>query len=56
MKNEIVQNSKSEPKNSNSCVPLKVHKIENFFGSHFELCTISLLVLLKYQDREKNFF
>jgi hypothetical protein len=27
---------------------LKVHKIENFFGSNFEFCTISLLVLLKY--------
>jgi hypothetical protein len=27
---------------------LKVHKIENFFGSDFEFCTISLLVLLKY--------
>jgi hypothetical protein len=26
--------------------PLKVHKIENFFGSEFEFCTISLLVLL----------
>jgi hypothetical protein len=29
---------------------LKVHKIENFFGSEFEFCTISLLVLLKYED------
>jgi hypothetical protein len=27
---------------------LKVHKIENFFGSDFELCTISLLVMFKY--------
>ncbi len=27
---------------------LKVHKIENFFGSECEFCTISLLVLLKY--------
>jgi hypothetical protein len=27
---------------------LKVHKIEIFFGSEFEYCTISLLVLLKY--------
>jgi hypothetical protein len=27
---------------------LKVHKIENFFGSDFEFCVISLLVLLKY--------
>jgi hypothetical protein len=26
---------------------LKVHKIENFFSSEFEFCTISLLVLLK---------
>jgi hypothetical protein len=27
---------------------LKVHKIENFFGSELEFCTISLLVMLKY--------
>jgi hypothetical protein len=27
---------------------LKVHKIENFFGSNFEFCVISLLVMLKY--------
>ncbi len=29
-------------------IPLKVHKIENFFGSEFEFYTISLLVMLKY--------
>ncbi len=28
--------------------PLKVHKIENFFGSEFEFYIISLLVMLKY--------
>jgi hypothetical protein len=27
---------------------LKVHKNENFFGSDFELCILSLLVMLKY--------
>jgi hypothetical protein len=27
---------------------LKVHKNENFFGSDFEFCTISLFVILKY--------
>ncbi len=27
---------------------LKVHKIENFFGSDFEFCVISSLVMLKY--------
>jgi hypothetical protein len=27
---------------------LKVHKNENCFGSDFELCTISLLVMSKY--------
>ncbi len=32
----------------NRKVGLKVHKIKNFFGSDFEFCTISLLVLLKY--------
>jgi hypothetical protein len=26
---------------------LKVHKIENFFGSDLEFCVISLLVMLK---------
>jgi hypothetical protein len=30
------------------CISLKVHKIENFFGSEFEFYTISLLVMLKY--------
>jgi hypothetical protein len=29
-------------------VHLKVHKIENFFGFDFEICTISLLVMSKY--------
>jgi hypothetical protein len=29
-------------------ISLKVHKIENFFGSDFEFCVISLLVMLKY--------
>jgi hypothetical protein len=32
---------------SSGPVPLKVHKIENFFGSDFEFCVISLLVMLK---------
>ncbi len=31
-----------------SVTTLKVHKIENFFGSEFEFYTISLLVMLKY--------
>ncbi len=36
------------------CIPLvliaclKVNKNDNFFGSDFEFCTISLLVMLKY--------
>jgi hypothetical protein len=29
-------------------IPSKVHKIENFVGSEFEFCTISLLIMLKY--------
>jgi hypothetical protein len=50
---EKVKNSKLEPKNSYACVPLtleslKVHKIENFFDSDFEICIISLLVMAKY--------
>jgi hypothetical protein len=35
---------------------LKVHKIENFFGSDFEFCVISLLVMLKYLGFVKNIF
>ncbi len=35
---------------------LKVHKNENFFGSDFEFCTISLLVLLKYYGFVKKNF
>ncbi len=29
-------------------IPLKVHKIENFFDSDFGICVISLLVMSKY--------
>ncbi len=36
--------------------PLKVYKIENFFGSDFEFCVISLLVMLKYYGFVKNIF
>ncbi len=37
--------------------PLKVHKIEIFFGFDFEICNISLLVMSKYIDfAKKNFF
>ncbi len=32
---------------------VKVHKIENFFGSDLEFCTISLLVLLKYSQFQR---
>jgi hypothetical protein len=35
---------------------LQVHKIENFFGSEVEFCTISLLVLLKYHAFVKRIF
>jgi hypothetical protein len=30
------------------CYNLKVHKSEHLFGSSFEFCTFSLLVMLKY--------
>jgi hypothetical protein len=33
-------------------ISLKVHKIANFFGSDFEFCTFSLLVLLSVVDPE----
>jgi hypothetical protein len=36
------------PSQSRDTIPLKVHKKDNFFGSDFEFCTISLLVMLKY--------
>ncbi len=39
---------KTRIKKSRDTVPLKVHKIENFFGSDFEFCVIPLLVMLKY--------
>ncbi len=35
---------------------LKVHKNENFFGFDFEFCTVSLLVMLKYQGFVKRHF
>ncbi len=36
---------------------LKVHKNENFFGFDFEIRTVSLLVMLKYEGFvKKNFF
>ncbi len=35
---------------------LKVHKNENFFGLDFEFCTVSLLVMLKYEGFVKNNF
>ncbi len=35
---------------------LKEHKIENFFGSDFDFCVISLLVMLKYLGFVKNIF
>jgi hypothetical protein len=38
-----------------SFIVLKVHKIENFFGSDFEFCVISLLVMLKYYGFVKHF-
>ncbi len=35
---------------------LKVHKIDNFFSFDFEFCTISLLVMLKYEGFVKKQF
>ncbi len=39
-----------------SPVLLKVHKIENFFGFVFEFCTVSLLIMLKYEGFVKKKF
>jgi hypothetical protein len=33
---------------------LKLHKNENFFGSDFEFCPISLLVMLKWVCKKKD--
>ncbi len=38
------------------CVPLKVHKIENFFDSDFGICVISLLVMRNNEILVKIFF
>jgi hypothetical protein len=35
---------------------LKVHKIDNFFGFDFEFCTVSLLVMVKYEGFVKHNF
>ncbi len=35
---------------------LTVHKNENFFGFDFEIRTVSLLVILKYEGFVKNNF
>jgi hypothetical protein len=35
---------------------LKVHTNENFFGFNFEICTVSLLVMIKYEGFVKIFF
>ncbi len=40
--------TRTPPADTQSPGTLKVHKNENFFGSDFEFCTISLLVMLKY--------
>ncbi len=37
-------------------VSLKVHKNENFFGFDFEFCTVSLIVMLKYEGFVKKIF
>ncbi len=37
-------------------LPLKVHKIDNFFDSDFGIRVISLLVISKYSDFTKKIF
>ena len=47
---------KNRSQKSRDTVPLKVHKIENFFDFDFEFYTVSLLVMLKYEGFvTKNF-
>jgi hypothetical protein len=38
-----------------SCLDLKVHKNENFFGFDFEFFTVSLPVMHKYEGFVTNF-
>ncbi len=54
---EIIQISKSKPKKSQSCVPLKVHKNENFLASilnfvlfQFKLCINNKILVKKIFD------
>jgi hypothetical protein len=35
---------------------LKVHRNENFFGFNFDFCTVSLLVMLKFEVLKKTVF
>jgi hypothetical protein len=44
---QFFHKGRKQDKSQNS--KLKVNKNENFFGSDFEFCTISLFVLLKYK-------
>ncbi len=39
--------------NEEACF-VKVHKNENFFGFYFDFCTVSLLVMLKYEGFVKK--
>ncbi len=41
-------NTMHGPIQSPETVSFKVHKNENFFGSDFEFCTISWLIMQKY--------
>ncbi len=48
-KKEFISVKKDSKKNKKKIsVLLKVHTIENLFGSDFEFCVFSLLVMLKY--------
>ncbi len=48
LKQELCNGTTLRPIWSGWTVRLKVHKIENFFGSDYEFSVISLLVMLKY--------
>jgi hypothetical protein len=48
MAHQRVLRENPSDRKSHTWAPLKVHKIEKFFGSNFEFCVISLLVMLKY--------
>jgi hypothetical protein len=52
----VREHPKSTNSGQNEQMGLQEHKNENFFGFDFEICTVSLLVILKYEGFVKKNF